>query len=149
MLTFTPGSGFGSGSAPTGNEFWNRKGHLQFHPLQIEHLQLYSVHRQNTFNEVIIPNRQFGETLGNILLALTHCCCSTLLSVCCGCAQIIFLLWKSDYPFEVEVRLIIFKNSFRTAKKIPHFTIMRINCLTLFKEIIAIYSGNHRKHINT
>jgi hypothetical protein len=44
---------------------------------------------------------------------------------------------------------IIFKNSVRTAKKTPYFTITKINCLTLFKEIIVVYSGNHTKHINT
>jgi hypothetical protein len=42
----------------------------------------------------------------------------------------------------------IFKNSVRTAKKTPHFTITKINWLTLFKEIIAFYSENHTKHIN-
>jgi uracil DNA glycosylase len=41
------------------------------------------------------------------------------------------------------------KNSVRTAKKTPHFTITKINWLTLFKEIIAVYSENHTKHINT
>jgi hypothetical protein len=42
-----------------------------------------------------------------------------------------------------------FKNSVRTAKKTPHFTITKINWLTLFKEIIAVYSENHTKHKNT
>jgi hypothetical protein len=44
---------------------------------------------------------------------------------------------------------IIFKNSARTSKRTPHFTITKINCLTLFKEIIAVYSENHSKPINT
>jgi hypothetical protein len=44
---------------------------------------------------------------------------------------------------------IIFKYSVRTAKKTQHFTIKKINRLTLFKEIIAVYSENHTKHINT
>jgi hypothetical protein len=43
----------------------------------------------------------------------------------------------------------IFKNVVRTAKKTPHFTITKINRLTLFKEIIAVYSENHTKHMNT
>jgi hypothetical protein len=30
-----------------------------------------------------------------------------------------------------------------------HFTITNINWLTLFKEIIAVYTENHTKHINT
>jgi hypothetical protein len=44
---------------------------------------------------------------------------------------------------------IIFKNSVRTAKKTPHFTITKTNWLTLFKEIIAVYSKNHIRPINT
>jgi hypothetical protein len=43
----------------------------------------------------------------------------------------------------------IFKNPVRTSERTPHFTITKINWLTLFKEIIAVYSENHTKHINT
>jgi hypothetical protein len=43
--------------------------------------------------------------------------------------------------------LLLFNNSVRTAKKTRHFTITKINWLTLFKE--AVYSENHTKHINT
>jgi hypothetical protein len=45
----------------------------------------------------------------------------------------------------------LFKNSVRTSKRTPHFTITNINWLMLFKEIIAVYSDseNHTKHINT
>jgi pantothenate kinase len=43
---------------------------------------------------------------------------------------------------------IIFKNSVRTAKKTLHFTITKINWLTLFKEITAVYIENHTKHTN-
>jgi hypothetical protein len=32
--------------------------------------------------------------------------------------------------FEAEARVIIFKNSVRTAKKTPHFTVTKINRLT-------------------
>jgi hypothetical protein len=35
---------------------------------------------------------------------------------------------------------IIFKDSVRTAKKSPHFTVTKFNWLTLFKEIIVVYS---------
>jgi hypothetical protein len=42
--------------------------------------------------------------------------------------------------------LILFKNSVRTAKKTQLFTITKINWLTLFKEIIAVYSENHAEH---
>jgi hypothetical protein len=40
---------------------------------------------------------------------------------------------------------ILFKNSVRTSKRTPHFTITKIKWLTLFKEIIAVYSENHKK----
>jgi hypothetical protein len=43
----------------------------------------------------------------------------------------------------------LFKNSVRTSKRTPHFTIKKINWLTLFKEIIAVYSENQAKPINT
>jgi hypothetical protein len=43
----------------------------------------------------------------------------------------------------------LFKNSVRTSKRTPHFTITKINWLTLFKEITAVCSGNHTKHTNT
>jgi hypothetical protein len=44
---------------------------------------------------------------------------------------------------ETEACLIIFKNSVRTAKKTPRLTVTKINRLTLFKEIIAVYDENH------
>jgi hypothetical protein len=37
----------------------------------------------------------------------------------------------------------LFKKSVRTSKRTPHFTITKINWLTLFKEIIAVYSENY------
>jgi hypothetical protein len=40
----------------------------------------------------------------------------------------------------------LFKNSVRTSKRTPQFTIRKINWLTLFKEIIAVYAENHNKH---
>jgi hypothetical protein len=43
----------------------------------------------------------------------------------------------------------VFKNSVRTSKRTPHFTITKNSFLTLFKEIIAVYSENHAKPINT
>jgi hypothetical protein len=43
----------------------------------------------------------------------------------------------------------IFKNSVHTAKKTPHFTNTWISWLMLFEEIIAVYSENHTKPINT
>jgi hypothetical protein len=35
--------------------------------------------------------------------------------------------------------------SVRTAMKTQNFTVTKINWLTLFKEIIAVYRENHRK----
>jgi hypothetical protein len=43
----------------------------------------------------------------------------------------------------------LFKNPVRTSKRTPYFTITKVNWLTLFKEIIAVYSENHAKPINT
>jgi hypothetical protein len=43
----------------------------------------------------------------------------------------------------------LFKNPVRTSKRTPRFTITKINWLTLFKEIIAVYSENHAKPIKT
>jgi hypothetical protein len=38
----------------------------------------------------------------------------------------------------------LFKNSVRTSKRTPHFTITKINWITLFKEINVVYSENHK-----
>jgi hypothetical protein len=43
----------------------------------------------------------------------------------------------------------LFKNSVRTSKRTPYFTIAKINWLMLFKEIIAVYSEYHAKPITT
>jgi hypothetical protein len=43
----------------------------------------------------------------------------------------------------------LFKNSVCTSKKTPHFIVTKINWLMVFKEIIAVYSENHAKPINT
>jgi hypothetical protein len=42
----------------------------------------------------------------------------------------------------------LFKNSVRTSKRTPNFTITKIKLLMLFKEIITVYSENHAKPIN-
>jgi hypothetical protein len=49
-------------------------------------------------------------------------------------------------PLKPKLIQMIFKNSVRTTKKTQHFTITKINWLTLFREIIAVYSENHTKH---
>jgi hypothetical protein len=43
---------------------------------------------------------------------------------------------------------IIFKNSVRTAKKTQHFTVTKMNRLTLFKEIIGVCSESHTERVN-
>jgi hypothetical protein len=50
-------------------------------------------------------------------------------------------------PLKLKIAWVIFKNLVRTAKKTPHITITQINWLTLFKEIIAVYTENHMKQI--
>jgi hypothetical protein len=42
----------------------------------------------------------------------------------------------------------LFKYSVHTSKRTPHFTITKINWLTLFKELIAVYTENNMKLIN-
>jgi hypothetical protein len=37
----------------------------------------------------------------------------------------------------------VFKNSVRTSKRTPHFTITKISWLRLFEEITAVYTENH------
>jgi hypothetical protein len=44
---------------------------------------------------------------------------------------------------------IVFKNSVRTSKRTPILTITKISWLMLFKEIIAVYSENYAKPIDT
>jgi hypothetical protein len=52
-------------------------------------------------------------------------------------------------PLKLTLVEIAFKIPVRTATKTQHFTIAMINRLTLFKNIIAVDSENHTKHINT
>jgi hypothetical protein len=52
-------------------------------------------------------------------------------------------------PLKSKLVKIVFKNSVRTAKKTQHFTITKINWLTLFKEIITVYFEKHTKPKNT
>jgi hypothetical protein len=40
------------------------------------------------------------------------------------------------------------KNSVRAAKKAQRFTITKIDWLTQFKEVIALYSKTRTKHMN-
>jgi endonuclease V-like protein UPF0215 family len=52
-------------------------------------------------------------------------------------------------PLKMKLVYILFKNPVRTSKRAPNFTITKINWLMLFKEMIAVYSENHTKPINT
>jgi hypothetical protein len=69
------------------------------------------------------------------------------------CGACMLIIWRKHNivtnPLKPKLIQIIYQNSFRTAKKTPHFTITKINWLTLFKEIIAVYSENHTKLTNT
>jgi hypothetical protein len=60
-----------------------------------------------------------------------------------------FISISAVNPLKPKLIWIIFKNPVRTAKKTQLFTITKINWLTLFKEIISVYSVNHTKLINT
>jgi hypothetical protein len=51
-------------------------------------------------------------------------------------------------PFEDEASLKTYKNLGRTSKRTQPVTITNINILTLFKEIIAVYSENYTEPIN-
>jgi hypothetical protein len=42
-----------------------------------------------------------------------------------------------------------FTYSVRTSNRTPYFTLTKINWLTLFKEIIAVYTENHRNLLFT
>jgi hypothetical protein len=52
-------------------------------------------------------------------------------------------------PLKMKLVYIIFKNSARTSMRTPHLTITKINWLTPFKEIFAVYAKNDTKPINT
>jgi hypothetical protein len=52
-------------------------------------------------------------------------------------------------PLKPTIVQIIYKDSVRASKRAPHFTITKINLLTLFKEIIAVYIETHKRPINT
>jgi hypothetical protein len=54
--------------------------------------------------------------------------------------------WAVPTGLKPKLVQITFKDSDRTAKKTPHFTVTKINRLTVFKEIIAVYSKSHKKH---
>jgi hypothetical protein len=51
--------------------------------------------------------------------------------------------WEyKNNPLKPALVFILFKNPVRTSKRTPHFTITKINWLTLFKEVIAVYMRN-------
>jgi hypothetical protein len=62
-----------------------------------------------------------------------------------ACARITFHSVCISFPLKPNLVQVIFKNPVRTAKKIQHFTIAKINWLTLFKEIIPVYSKIHTR----
>jgi hypothetical protein len=61
------------------------------------------------------------------------------------------LAWRGatlgrNFDINIWKAAVLVNNSVRTAKKTLHFTITKINW---FREIIAVYSEKHTKHINT
>jgi hypothetical protein len=92
-----------------------------------------------------------GQTMRN---DIQICIFVTFLGKLNSCLSIRMLHLQTDKTISIislkrKFVKIIFKNSVRTAKKTPHFTITKINWLTLLKEMIAVYTENHTKHINT
>jgi hypothetical protein len=51
-------------------------------------------------------------------------------------------------PLKPKLVEIVFKNLVRTSKRTPHFTITKINWLTLFKKMIAVLNGNRTIPVN-
>jgi hypothetical protein len=60
----------------------------------------------------------------------------------CSSFPIYHKLFNALKPKLVQI---MFMNAVRTSKRTPHFTITKINWLTLFKEITAVYSENDTK----
>jgi hypothetical protein len=56
---------------------------------------------------------------------------------------------RISQPREAGFVYAAFKSPGRTAKKAQHFTVTKINWLTLFKEINAVYGENYVKPRNT
>jgi hypothetical protein len=52
-------------------------------------------------------------------------------------------------PLKPKFIWIIFKKSVCTSKRTPHFTITKINWMSLFMEVIAVYSEDYITLINT
>jgi hypothetical protein len=52
-----------------------------------------------------------------------------------------------DRFLKTKLVCILFKNPVRNSKGTPHFTITKINWLTLFEEVIAVYTENRAKQI--
>jgi hypothetical protein len=48
------------------------------------------------------------------------------------------MLIREFIPLKPKLVYILFKDSVRTSKRTPYFTITKINLLTMFKEIIAV-----------
>jgi hypothetical protein len=64
----------------------------------------------------------------------------------------LLLIEERIYSLKIVTLLLkhpVFKNSDRTAEKTQHFTVTNINWLTLFSEVIAVYSENHIQPTNT
>jgi hypothetical protein len=59
--------------------------------------------------------------------------------------------WININHLKPKLVYVILKNRVRTAKKkrTLHFSIIKINWLTLFKKIITVNPENHMKHTNT
>jgi hypothetical protein len=56
---------------------------------------------------------------------------------------------KTNYLGTIDIDFTLFKSSVPTSQETHCISIIKTNWLVLFREIIAVYSENHTKHINT
>jgi hypothetical protein len=95
------------------------------------------------------PKRNFNvisETTNSNIISKSNCEWRKLLDFC---FTAIYSILFGIKPLKTKLFEIIFKDSVRTSKWTPDFTVTKINWLTLFKEIIAVYIESNTKPINT
>jgi hypothetical protein len=86
------------------------------------------------FNKMFVPKYKAPLAFPkNVLFT------STLLLSFLTCSLFVF------NPLKTKLVYVLFKIAVRTSKRTPHFTITKINLLTLFKEVIAVCSENDTK----
>jgi hypothetical protein len=102
--------------------------------------------RAHVFSEVIYLCARIAVSIVYGLSGVIPSHCALLYETHTHSQHGIFLSVQisNTQPSEAGARL--HKNSVRPAKKTPHFTVTKINRLTLFKEIIAVYGESNTEH---